>query len=183
MNRHPASDSRMPPIAGPSARPSACALPCTPIARPSIDGGIASAISATLLACSIAAPIAWSTRAAIRIGSVGARPQSAEPTVNTAEPVHVEQLAPDRVGDPADRRDSRDQHQQVGKRDPFDRAQARVEIAAHPGQRDSHDARVELPHERADADGADDVPMRARALAHRDRPSGLAQQLPPHPPG
>jgi len=41
---------------------------------------------ATLLACSIAAPMAWTRRSATRAPSEGARPQTAEATENTTKP-------------------------------------------------------------------------------------------------
>jgi hypothetical protein len=127
----------------------------------------------------MAAPIAWSTRAAIKHRQ--RRGQGAEHRArgDHAEPVHAEQLAPNGVGDPTDDSDGRDEHEQIRQRDPLDRADARVEIATHAGQRERHDARVELPHECPDADRADHVPMRARAVSHRDRPSGLAQEPAP----
>ena len=86
ISRHPPIASKAPPTAGPSASPSAWAVPWTPIARVSSGLGIASAISATLLAWSIAAPSACSTRAAISTDSDGASPHSAEPAVNTPKP-------------------------------------------------------------------------------------------------
>ena len=79
-------------------------------ARPSFSGGMARAMMATLLACSIAAPTACRTRKPSRAARLGASPQSAEPTMKTHEPVGVEELAPDHVGEAADRGDQRHQH-------------------------------------------------------------------------
>ena len=182
MNRQPASDSRIPPTAGPSAKPSACALPLhadgPPEHRPRHRLGDQRDAVGLQHRGSDGLEHARGDQDRQRRRQAAQRGTDGE----HAEPVHVEQLAPDRVGDPADRRDGRDQHQQIRERHPLDRAQARVQVAAHPGQRDRHDARVELAHERADAHGRHHVPVRARALAHRHRPPRLAQQVVPDRP-
>ena len=47
-----------------------------------------------------------------------------------------------------------------------------------PRQRERHDRRVELPHERADRHRRDDEPRRRRVLAHSLRARRLMQQRP-----
>ena len=64
----------------------ACAAPCIPIALPSDARGTAMTMMATLLACSMAAPTAWRARKPMRAPRLGARPQSAEPMMNTPNP-------------------------------------------------------------------------------------------------
>ena len=56
------------------------------MALPSRCAGMARAMMATLLAWSMAAPTAWSTRKPSRAPRLGASPQSAEPTMKTMKP-------------------------------------------------------------------------------------------------
>ena len=80
------TSSSSPPTAGPNARPMACAAPCTPTARPSRARGTATAIRATLLACSIAAPTACSTRNRSRTIRFAASAQPSDAAAKTANP-------------------------------------------------------------------------------------------------
>ena len=52
------------------------------------------ATSATLLACSMAAPAACTTRTAISTGSVGASPHAADAAVNSTNPYRYTSLRP-----------------------------------------------------------------------------------------
>lgn len=86
MRRQPPAANSSPPTDGPNVSPTAWAAPWTPIALPSDGRGTAITMMATLFACSMAAPTAWRTLNAISAPRVGARPQSAEPITNTANP-------------------------------------------------------------------------------------------------
>ena len=86
IDRQPATPISKPPTVGPSARPTACAAPWMPMARPRLALGIAVAISATEFACSIAAPSACTTRKPMRTPRVGENPQPIDASVKTAKP-------------------------------------------------------------------------------------------------
>jgi LysR substrate binding domain len=95
----------------------------------------------------------------------------------------TQKLASEYVRNPPDGRDRAHEHEQVGKRDPLDGAHACMEIPPEAWQRERHGARVELTHERTDADGANHVPVCAWALADPRRAARLSQQLPAQRPG
>ena len=86
IHRQPADATSSPPATGPAARPSAWAAACAASAARRIAAGLLVVTRATLLACSMAAPAAWTTRSATSAGSVGARPHAADATANTANP-------------------------------------------------------------------------------------------------
>jgi hypothetical protein len=54
--------------------------------RPSLPAGMAVVISATLLACSMAAPTPCTTRHTTSTGRLGAKAHAADASVNTANP-------------------------------------------------------------------------------------------------
>ena len=64
----------------------AWAAPWIPMALPSDVLGTASTMMATLLACSRAAPTAWSARKPINMPRFGASPHRAEPTMKIPKP-------------------------------------------------------------------------------------------------
>ncbi len=81
------------------------------------------------------------------------------------EAVGVERLAPEPVREAPDGDERAGEHEQVGERDPAHRARAGVQPGADAGQCERDDRDVELAHESADADGADDIPAGAGARA------------------
>ncbi len=86
IRRHPPAARSSPPIVGPRARPSAWAVPCRPMARPSARAGTTSTMMARLLACNIAAPTACSARKPQSAASPGARPHSTDASVKITKP-------------------------------------------------------------------------------------------------
>ena len=94
--RQPAAATSRPPITGPDARPTACAAACTPSAVRRVRAGTLVTTSATLLACSRAAPPAWTTRRAISAPSEGASPHAADEPANTTNPYRYMSLRPAR---------------------------------------------------------------------------------------
>ena len=84
--RQPTVVVSRPPSVGPSASPTDWAPAWIPRAKRILAFGALVVTRATLLACSIAAPIAWTRRSATRAPSEGARPHAAEATVKTAKP-------------------------------------------------------------------------------------------------
>ena len=84
--RQPTAATIRPPSTGPDARPTACAAACTPSAARRFRAGMLVTTSATLFACSIAAPTAWTSRNAISMPIEVARPQPADAAANTTNP-------------------------------------------------------------------------------------------------
>ncbi len=113
MRRHPPAATSKPPTVGPSARPRAWAAPWKPMARPSERAGTTSTMMARLLACSMAAPTAWSARNPHRAARLGGHTAQDRGDHEEDEPVDVEQLAAPHVGDPAHGGDGPHQHHQV----------------------------------------------------------------------
>ena len=179
IERQPAAPISRPPTLGPNARPTACAAPWIPIARPRLARGIAVAINATELAWSMAAPIACTMRHPTRTPRVGDSPQPTDATVNTREAVRVEQLPSDHVGKAADRGHARHQHQQVAQRHPLDRGQTRVKVLLECRQSKRDDRGVELAKERTNAHGDNDQPRSPRPVADSYRPTRFDQQAAP----
>ena len=165
-------------MTGPEARPTACAAACTPSAALRVRAGTLVTTSATLLACSSAAPAAWTTRSAISAPSEGASPHAAEAPANTTNPYRYMQLAAGPVRPAAGRDQQRGQRQQVGERHPLDGREPGAELPLQRGEGHRDDARVELAHERAEAHRGDREPRRERVLADHRGPRRLAQQAP-----
>ena len=176
IHRQPAEATSSPPATGPSARPSACAAAWIPSAARRRPAGALVATSATLLACSIAAPAACTTRSPTSTGSDGASPHAADARGEHHEPVQVHQLAAVPVRPAAHRHQQRHQRQQVGQRHPLHPGQARAELALQRGERQRHDAGVELAHERPEAHRGHRQPRRQPVLTDHGRPGRLAQQ-------
>ena len=65
---------------------------------------------------------------------------------------HPEALAAELALQPADQRDRDSQREQIARRDPLDRRDARVEVDGQLMQRDAHDGRVEDDRDAADDD-------------------------------
>ena len=86
MRRQPPAARSSPPIVGPRARPSAWAVPCRPMARPSDRLGMISTMMAKLFACNIAAPMACSARNPHSAARSGAKPHSADAKVKSKKP-------------------------------------------------------------------------------------------------
>jgi hypothetical protein len=76
-----------PPTIGPAMMPSDTIVPLMPSARPRSVGGKASVVMAKPRAKIMAAPTAWTTRAAISQPMVGESPARTEPVVKTTNPV------------------------------------------------------------------------------------------------
>ena len=153
------------------------------MALPSDVLGTASTMMATLLACSRAAPTAWSARNPISAPEV--RSQSAQRRADDedAEAVDVEELVPPHVGEPTDGGHRGHQDQEVAQTHPGHRTDAGVEGPLQRGQGDGHDAGVELAHEGPDADGGHGQPERVGPTPDRLGSPGLDHQpLPSHRP-
>ncbi len=86
MRRQPPAASSRPPTDGPRASPSAWAAPWKPSERPRRDTGTARAMMATLLAWSMAAPMACRARKPSRASRFGALAHRAEPAMKMANP-------------------------------------------------------------------------------------------------
>src|SRR5215472_5868075 len=78
--------TRLPPITGPSAAPSAPRADQVPRACGLNRGDTAASSSDNDAGTMRPAPIAWTTRAAISAATPGARPHSSEPRLNAARP-------------------------------------------------------------------------------------------------
>ena len=78
--------TRVPPMTGPSAAPSAPRADQVPMAFGRAGAGTAASSSDSDAGTIAPAPAAWTTRAAISAPTPGARPHSTEPTVNPASP-------------------------------------------------------------------------------------------------
>ena len=78
--------TRLPPITGPSAAPSAPSADQVPSALGRAAGGTAASSRDSDAGTIAPAPTAWMTRAAISAATPGASPHSTEPTLNTASP-------------------------------------------------------------------------------------------------
>ena len=94
--RQPTVPTSTPPTTGPQARPTAWAAAWTPSAARRVRAGTLVTTSATLFACSSAAPPAWTTRSAMRTPSEGASPQAADAAENTTNPYRYSSLRPAR---------------------------------------------------------------------------------------
>ncbi len=94
--RQEACATSSPPRLGPSARPSPCAAACTPSARRIACPGTPRATRATLLACIIAPPTAWTARQATRVPRPPANPAPSEARPKTANPPRYTVLRPTR---------------------------------------------------------------------------------------
>src|ERR1700722_5202635 len=82
----------------------------------------------------------------------------------------VEQFPAEDLAELGEYRQERRDAEQIGERDPAHALQRAVEYASQGRQRELHDARVDLAHERADACHADDPPrIRGPAGEERDR--------------
>ena len=99
ISRQPPRPVRMPPSAGPTQSPTACAAPWIPRPVPSRDGGSTSRMSAYEFACSITAPAAWTRRASTSSPSDGAMRAGRGADDEDAESVRVQQLPSDSIGD------------------------------------------------------------------------------------
>ncbi len=84
--RQVANSVSAPPSTGPSVRPSETLIALIPSARPRSPGPNVRATMAGPIACSMPAPIPWTTRNAISAPGLGAAPHSALATVNTPNP-------------------------------------------------------------------------------------------------
>ena len=84
--RQPTVPTRTPPTTGPHARPTAWAAAWIPSAARRLRAGTLVTTSATLFACSSAAPAAWTTRSTISTPSEGASPQAADAPANSTNP-------------------------------------------------------------------------------------------------
>jgi hypothetical protein len=78
--------TRLPPITGPSAAPSAPNADQVPMALARPDAGTFASSSDSDAGTISPAPAAWTTRAAISAGTPGERPHAADPTVNPIRP-------------------------------------------------------------------------------------------------
>ena len=92
-------------------------------------------------------------RRQVRREAAQGRPQDED-----EEAAGIEQLAADHVRQPSEDRHARRHRQQIGDGDPAHRAQPGVEVALEPGQQHLRHAGIDLTHEGADADRADDEP-------------------------
>ena len=88
----------------------------------------------------------------------------------------VQELASEHVGEAAEDRQERRHREQITDCDPADGAQSRAEFMLEPRQQQLRDAGIDLPHEGADAYGADDAPPIGREAGdelHRRRLAAL----------
>ena len=123
-----------------------------------------------LLAPSIAPPKPCKNRNATSVARSGAKPQSALAPVNTDKADDVEQFPAEDLAKLGEYRQERCDAEQIGERDPTHALQRAVEYASQGRQRELHDARVDLAHERANAGQPDDQPrIRGPAREERDR--------------
>ncbi len=84
--RHPAASTSAPPSDGPSAAATAPVAPQMPVAVARCASGNSGSSRASEVGTSAAAPAAWTTRAATRTSTVGARPAAAEAARNVSRP-------------------------------------------------------------------------------------------------
>ena len=89
--------------------------------------------------------------------------------------VGVHELAADGVAEAPGRGEHRDQAEQVAERHPLDGGDRGAELTLHGRERDRDDARVELAHERAEADHAHGEPGCPRVLPDHGGPRRLMQ--------
>src|ERR1700722_2221639 len=92
--------TRLPPITGPSAAPSAPSADQVPSAFARPDAGTAASSSDSDAGTIATAPAAWTTRAAISRSTPGASAHSTDPIVNPASPATNNPLTPPRAAQP-----------------------------------------------------------------------------------
>ena len=88
--------TRLPPITGPSAAPSAPSADQVPMARARAGPGTEASSSDSEAGTIRPAPAAWMTRAAISAATPGARPHSSDPTLNAIRPATNSRRRPTR---------------------------------------------------------------------------------------
>ena len=86
MPSHAKADTMAPPSTGPTIMPRATNVESRPMARPRSRDGKASVMMPMLLAMAAAQPMPCTTRAAMSVGSVWARPHSSDQSVKTTTP-------------------------------------------------------------------------------------------------
>ena len=149
--------TRLPPITGPSAAPSAPRADQVPRACGRACAGTAASSSDSDAGTISPAPTAWMTRAAISAATPGARPHSSDPAPNDGQASEEHPAAPDPVGPPARRDQHRREHDRVRVEHPGQRAQAGARVLpADVGERQVDDEQVQAGHEHRQGQHAHD---------------------------
>ena len=136
-----------PPIRGPIASARAETPAQIPIAGRAGAAGTSTAMIESVAGFISAAPAPWTTRAAMSISPLVARPQASEAAVNTTIPRTKIEAPAVRVGQlPADQH-QRGERERVAGDDPLELRQPDAEVALDRRQRDVHDRVVQHDHE------------------------------------